>query len=255
MSETGRKQQARVIVGVSTAQAERSNKLGSEYLIDVPKNAELVILDDYKPVVTPYVLELIEQGLLYPGAVLVASPYRTGMYAPVDEAELFFERENLQLVAELCKLLGATRVKTETSTLNIEEQETTFSASVGKKIGRLVPYQGKVDGSLTAKQEWSRKLTLEDTYLGSAANIDAATELLGAHGITDPDITSLVSARSGENYLTERTIKVIYDGTQDQNLKLAAEVKLPQATIGANFSRRRRSLKRVTMDLLAEFPR
>lgn len=254
MSDSGKMQPAQVIVAVSTAQMERSNQLGSEYRIDVPKHAELVILDDYKPVLTPYLLELKDQDLLHPGAVLVASPYRTGMYAHIDEAELFFERENLQLVAKLCKLLGATRVKTETSTLNIEEIETTVSGSIGKKIGRFVPYQGKVDGSLTAMHKWSRKLTLEDTYPGSPADISAANELIRAHGLTNPDITSLVSARSGENSLTKRTIKVVYDGTQDKNLKLAAEVKLPQASFNANFSRRRHSLKRVTLDLVVEFP-
>ena len=245
----------RVIVAVSTAQAERSQKLGSAYHIDIPKDASLVVLDDYKPVKTPYLLDLIEQGLLHPGAVLVASPYMTGRYAPADEAELFFERENLQLVAELCKLLGATRVKTETSTLNIEEEETTLSGHVGKKIGRLVPYQGKVTGSLNDRQEWSRKLTLEDSYPGSPANLQAAQELISRHALKDPDITSLVSARSGENYLTKRTIRVTYDGTQDRNLKIAAEVALPQVSFGATFARRRHSLRRVTLDLLAEFPR
>jgi hypothetical protein len=250
VDELGR---AGVLIGATTAQIERHRDLREKFGMSIPRDAELVELDDFKPLPAGYKSELAVQGTLYPGAVLVLSPYNTGCYAPFDEAEFWFERENLQIVASLCKALGAKRIQTEMSSLNVERLETTMAANVRKMIGRVPAFKADASVSMTQKQEWNSKLKVGHTYPGSPPDFVEAKRLVEHHRLKDPAIVGLVELRDGLNGITSMNIAVSYDGTSDRNLKVAAGVTLPAASFGANFAQSRHTLRRVSLVMKIEF--
>lgn len=240
----------RVIVGISRAEEERAFRLGGKkHAIDVPSQAQLVVVDPYQQSEDPLLAELVEEQALKPGIVLVRSPFKTGKYVDERDAELAFEREKLQLVSQLCQILGATRVSSDSSSLRVERNVTTVKAKAGKKLGRLVPYRGQASVSLDEQEKWQQRLTVDDLYPGGAPDISAAQQFIKDHALMDPEIRSLVQARAGENSLHERTITISYEGQQDRNLDIAAEVHLPQATVSGSLRRSHSTRNRVSLNL------
>ena len=249
----------RVIVGVSRAQEERAFGLGGKaHAITTPPQARLVVVDLFREEPDPLLASLIDDDALKPGVVLVRSPFHPERYANEKEAELVFEREKLHLFSELCKLLGATRVTSDSGSLLVQQKEATAKAKVEAKIaktlGKLSPLQAQTSVSFDELQEWKSRLGIDDAYPGGPPDIAAAHEFLQRHGLKDPEIRSLVEARTGQNPLKERTLTLSYEGRKDKNLNLAAEVRLPTAVVEGQFRRDYSTRHRVELTLHVEFP-
>lgn len=244
-----------VIVGVSRGQDERSHQLGGRHKIVYPSGAEVVVLDEYLLQATPKIEELVTKQVLKPGVVLVRSPFGTGTYAPESDAELLFEREKLLLVSSLCQILGATRVESDTSTLHVQRRVTTVKAKLGKKVGRIVAYKGEGQMTLEEREQWQSRLQVNDTYPGAAPDISAAREFVTLHSLNDPEIAGLVEARASQNILQERVITVTYEGTNDRNLDVAAQVQLPASSLTVNGRRDHSIRRRVSLKLHITFPK
>ena len=242
-----------VIVGASRAQDERGMGVGGKYTYRLPPQAELVVLDHYNPPTDLLVRQLVEAGQLTPGAVLVLSPFDTGTYAHASDAELTFEREKIQLISRLCQLLGATRVKSDTTTLRIDHDIAKGSAGFGKKIGRLTPYKAKADLTLDQREEWSQSLKVHDQYPGGEPAIAEARRFSEKHRIADPEVLGLIEARTGANTLRARRITVVYEGRQDRNLDIAADVGLPIGALTARGHRMRSTRRQLSLDLEITF--
>lgn len=248
-------QPAAVILGVSRAQDERAHQMGGKHKIVCPPGAEVAVVDkhflDSQPA---HIQELLSSNMLKPGVVLVRSPFGTGSYAPESDAELLFEREKLQLVSSLCRILGASRVKSETSTLHVKHQVTTVKAKIGKKLGRVQPFNGDGKMTLDEREEWQSRLQVDGTYPGGKPDITAAWAFVEQHSLRDPEIAGLVEARSGQNPVQHLAITVTYEGRDDRNLDLAAQVQLPALSVAVN-GRRDHSIRRhVSLKLQITFP-
>jgi len=244
----------RVIVGISRAQDERALSLGGRHAIEAPNQAKLIIVDEYRPLPDSLIGRLIADQILKPGVVLVQSPYDIQKYAPEDVAELAFEREKLQLVSQLCQLLGATRVESDSSTFRLSRKVTSAKARVGKKVGRLIAYKGETIMTFEEQEKWQSRLRIQDTYPGGLPNLEASRAFVERHHLGDPEIVGLVHARAAENILRERTITVSYEGEHDSNLDIAAKVQLPQGALDAGVRRSCTIRQRVSLDLKIRFP-
>lgn len=243
-----------VIVGVSRAQRERSEKLkGRDYAIQAPSEALVVVVDPYRAPSNETVAELIQRGQLKPGSVLVLSPFGTGRYADEFDAELVFEHEKLQLVSRLCQLLGAIRVKSDAETFRLETQSTRAKAKVGKKVGRVrvAGVEGQVD--LKIDEEWKQRLVIDDHYPGGQPDIAAAEAFVLQHNLEDPLIRSLVEARGAANPLSERNLTVTFEGRRDANLNVAAAVHLPQVSVEGEMSRQTSTRRRISLSVAITF--
>jgi hypothetical protein len=243
-----------VIVGASRAQDERAVTFQGKHAFKLPTEAKLVVVDHYRPSEDPLVARLVAAGLLTPGAVLVLSPFNTGNYAHEAEAELAFEREKVQLISQLCQLLGATAVTSDTSTLRIEEDVRKASTGVGRKIGRAIPYKANGQVRISEQDERRHSLRVADRYPGGPPDVAAARRFVEVHRLGDPEVLGLVTARSGSNTLKSRRITVVYEGKQDRNLDIAADVGIPVGTATAKFTRRHTTRQRVSLDLDIQFP-
>jgi hypothetical protein len=243
-----------VVVGASRAQEERALTLGGRHGFRLPAQARLAVVDHYRPSADPLVARLIDEGQLTPGAVLVLSPFNTGNYAPEADAEMVFEREKIQLISRLCQVLGAVQVTSDTTTLTIDQTVTKGALTIGKKVGRLTPYKGKGELTLDEREEWRQNLKVHDLYPGGPPDLTEARRMVAAHRLVDPEIYSLVEARDQANQLQSRRITVVYEGKQDRNLDIAADVGLPAVSGAAKFRRSRTTRKRVSLDLDIRFP-
>jgi hypothetical protein len=243
-----------VIVGASRAQDERAVTFQGHHAFKLPPEATLIIIDPYRTIDDPLAQRLVEAGLLTPGAVLVLSPFGTGTYALESEAELAFEREKVQLISQLCQLLGASSVRSDTSTLRIDEDVRKATAGVSKKIGRVTPYKAKGAVTISEKDERRHNLKVADRYPGGAPDLDAARQFVAKHRLGDPEVLGLVTARAGANTLKSRRITVVYEGKQDRNLDIAADVTIPAGTLAGTFRRSRTTRQRVSLDLDIQFP-
>ena len=243
-----------VIVGASRAQDERAVTFQGDHAFKLPPQATLIVLDPYRTIDNPLALRLVEAGLLTPGAVLVLSPFNTGTYALESEAELAFEREKVQLISQLCQLLGATSVTSDTSTLRIDEDVRKATAGLSRKIGRVTPYKAKGAVTISERDERRHNLKVADSYPGGEPDLEAARLFVATHRLGDPEVLGLVTARAGANALQSRRITVVYEGKQDRNLDIAADVTIPVGTIAGTFRRNRTTRQRVSLDLAIQFP-
>jgi hypothetical protein len=241
----------RVIVGVTRADQERAFKLGGKHQITVPNRADLVVVDSYIPDQKPLFNELMEQQVLRPGIVLVQSPFISGTYSDETEAELRFERQQLQLVAQLCQILGATHVKSERSSLNVKTVSTSTRVKVQKKAGRLIPWAGEGSVKTEESEKWEQRLAVNDQFDGGPPAIEEARRFLERYSLDDPEIVSLVELRAGG--LKKREITVSYAGREDKNLTIAAGVKLPQVALSGNVRRDHSIRKEVSLRIEVTF--
>lgn len=242
-----------VVVVLSQAQVERAALGHKKYAFDVPKGATELVLTPYGEK-SGWERELVERYSPQPGSVLVQCPFDHDLYALRENAELVFEREKLRRFSELCALLGATRVTSDTNTLRVYEEETQRSGRFGKRVAKKKVAEAEVDMSTTQRREWEQSLAIDDVYQGARPDVSQARELLRAHGLEfDSEIAGLVEARAGQNLMKSRTVKLIYTGKDDHNLQVAAAVTLPQVDVGFKSSKSTSALKKIIMKLHVEF--
>lgn len=241
----------RVVVGVSPAQLARHAELGGKYKIHHPPEAQVVVVDAYRPPNGDYLRRLIERDVLQPGAILVRSPFGTGEYALLEEAPIAFEQEKIRLIAELCRLLGASRVKAGATSLRVDDDRTSVKASGGRKVGRRS--LGSLDASVDQQQrsQWSEQLAMDVRYPAAEPDFAGAEAFIRAHNLDDYATESLLKARSAR--ATTFSVTVSYETKKDSSLQAALKVTLPTVSGGLSAKRSHSSIARISMDLNVSF--
>lgn len=245
----------KVLVVLSQAQQERAQQLrGERYRVVVPAGAQRLLLPEFGEL-SSWAAQFVAKYGPSPGSVYVQCPHDHDLYVLREDAELAFEREKLRRFSELCKILGATRVVSDTRNLQVRAESIRRSGGLRKKVAPKNVFA--VDASVDSdqKSEWERTLHVDDTYAGAEPDLMAAREFLVVRGLDrDAEIAGLVEARAGSNTMTSREVTIRYRGSKDQNLQIAAKVELPQVGASGKYSRSVKELKDVTVSLRVEFP-
>lgn len=197
--------------------------------------------------------ELQTQGLLVPGATLIQSPYESSEYVPEDEAIQHFHRQKLTLVTELLQILGATSIQSELKTYEMELAKAQGRLSLGRRAGRANILDAQASLQRLASEELKRSLSIKDTYPKHAGNPDEARVFTKLHGIRDPEIVQLISARQKANAILSRKVIVTYQRKGDANLKLASSLKIPTLNLGGSFDSSSEIVESISLTLDVKF--
>ncbi len=171
----------------------------------------------------PLIAKLDRAGLMLPGNILVQMPYDPDDYETADEAhQRAAERKHL-IFTELCQLLGATRVH-----LKVLETQSDKGEARVDLTGSRPAVTGKGHVERKTVEALAATMTLDDRYVGGAADIEKARALLEATRLTsDPLMGQLVRARSTGNKLRSRKYTVDLSRESSRHVKAAAQLKVP----------------------------
>jgi hypothetical protein len=170
--------------------------------------------------------ELLGQGLLIAGNILVQNPYRPQQYAVISEADEKFALDKFFIFSLLCQQLGAKAVQIRA----LEQTHKGVSRKVNVEGGNvLTGAKGGVKGLSNAAEAILSEQNLSDTFAGAEPDIEAAEDLLSRHRLgEDPMLRSLVDSRAHlANPHRTRHISVDLSRETARILAMAAEVKTP----------------------------
>lgn len=244
----------RVIIGVSPAQQARHVALGGKHRIRHTPEAAVVVVDPYRPPENALVRRLLERDVLQQGAILVRSPFGTGEYAPIEEAPRAFEQEKIHLIAELCRILGATHVQTKAQSFRLDDEKTTVRAKAGRKLGRRVVGSVDVSADEQRRAQWSEQLAIDIHYPpGAEPDLGRAQEFVTKHHLNDRATELLLKARSGPLAADEFDVQVTYESKNDSSIQAALKVSIPTVSAEGSVRGTRSSVARITMGVHVRF--
>ncbi|TXD33790.1 hypothetical protein FRC96_15065 [Lujinxingia vulgaris] len=195
-------------------------------------------------------LELDQRGLLAPNTVLLQSPFDDDYTSPTN-ADNFFAIRKFTLFSTLCQQLGARRVQTTQLIIETEGQESSVKLSAS-----YAGVRGSVKPSSSKQSSLAKSLTLDDTFQGGTANIQAARTLIRKHGLAnDPVFTSLIEqAEYAGNRLESREFTVSLTQELKNRLQLAMQVRLPNGlSLGSTFELKTMQSTEYRVTTLVEF--
>ncbi len=204
---------------------------------DLLLNEEVHILSSHPSQPGSAVQDLIDQGLVNPGAILVQNPFDKNLYQDKPEAVEQFALDKHLHFSTLCGLLGAREVEIKHIRQKKGERETSVSVEGG------IPVMG-VEGSGESKEleSFRSQLTLKDEFEGSEPDMEAATELLQRTGLSgDANMRGLLDIFQGQNIrIKSRTLKLNLTTEVHRNLKVLANLKVPSylASLEADYDRK-----------------
>lgn len=170
--------------------------------------------------------ELLRQGLLIAGNILVQNPYRPQQYAVISEADERFALDKFFIFSLLCQQLGAKAVQIRA----LEQTRSGSSRKVTLKGGNILTgAKGRLEGLSNAAQDILSQQDLSDTFAGAEPDIEAAEGLLSRHRLgEDPMLRSLVDSRAHlANPHRTRHVSVDLSRETARILTMAAEVQTP----------------------------
>jgi len=187
---------------------------------------------------------------MVPGTVLVASPYRDGDYAVLDEATERFGLAKWTAVSTLCGLLGA-----ESLEVKVLQEENSHARREITGGGGRGPISVKATGKSTALDKFEGQMSLVDKFPGGPADIPAARHFLESCGLEgDPEVRSLVEARAhASNPLSRRTVTVDVSRESARTIDAALSVAVPALlNLSATFDQAKEDQARlkVTFDVV-----
>ncbi len=194
---------------------------------------------------------LADSALLRPGSVLVQSPFDPDSYAEASSAEADFALAKHMHFSKLCMHLGAKSV----SVVQVDEE-----ASSDKSSTMVGAKKGVASASLGTDSEELRKLkarmSLTDEFEGGDADIDGAVTHLRRCGLWgDASMRALIEMRSGgaANGLKSRKLNLSLSSEAKSNLKVAARLKLPVASLSADHRRALSHQQDYSLTVLVKF--
>ena len=167
---------------------------------------------------------LERQGMLVPGAVLVASPYRDGDYAALEEAADRFGLQKWAAISTLCGYLGARTVDVKVVEDTLSDTRIELKAGGGRG-----PVAADASGKSDHVVKFAGQLHWHDEFAGGQMDLDLAKEHLRDSGLeADPEVRSLLEARSNNgNVLQKRTVTVDLSRESERTIEAALSVKVP----------------------------
>ncbi len=192
---------------------------------DLLLNEEVYILPSSLKESNPVVQDLIDSGLVRPGAILIQNPFDMNMYENLAQAVERFALEKYMHFSQLCMYLGAREVTVE----QIEHKNT--KGSENYRFEGSVLMKGSGDGKVENEEVASlgRQLTLKNTFTGGEPDIGAARELLKQTGLSgDVNMRPLIALRRNpNNLLTSHEIKMNMTSEVKRNFNVLAKLKIP----------------------------
>ena len=192
---------------------------------DLLLNEEVYILPSSLQESNPVVQDLIDNGLVQPGAVLIQSPFDKNIYENSIQAVERFALAKYLHFSTLCMNLGAREVTVEQIELNNTEDRKIFSLQGGLSM------KGTGDIKIEDKEVASfyDKLTLHDKFQGGSPDVQAAKEHLKRTGLSGDDaMSSLIDLRRNpNNLLTSRELRLNMTSEVKRNFNVLANLKMP----------------------------
>jgi hypothetical protein len=224
-----------------------------------PESIEL--LDDLDAMILPYegkievhepqillVRELLSAaGQLTEGALLIKNPYDAESYEFADSAIETFASAKYHALANVSRLLGATKVRFVEAKV-----ENGKSSWVAKALAHFPGGRGDVDVRREVTKKLEDHLEGEMAFPGSAPAVDDAMVYLRRRNLSgDQQMRDLIDLRTGSNPI--RDYRMTVSGLQESASNFTAALKLINAggievvDLGASFSATTESVKSITI--------
>ena len=192
---------------------------------DLLLNEEVYILSSSLEESNPVIQNLVDSGLVQPGAVLIQSPFDKNIYENSMQALRRFALDKHLHFSTLCMYLGARAVTIEQAEYKYTEDKKTFSARVD------LPMKGSGDVKIE-DEEWDSfhgKLTLHNEFQGGSPDVPAAKEHLKRIGLSgDPVMRALIDMRRNpNNLLTSQKLQLDMTSEVKSNFKVLANLNVP----------------------------
>ena len=192
---------------------------------DLLLNEEVYILPSSLQESNPAVQDLIDSGLVRPGAILIQNPFDMNMYENLVQAVERFALEKYMHFSKLCMYLGAREV-----TVDQIEYKNTKGTEIYRFEGSVL-MKGSGDGEVKNEEvvSLSNRLTLKNTFTGGKPDVGAARELLKQTGLSgDVNMRSLIDLRRNpNNLLTSQEIKMNVTREVKRNFNVLANLNIP----------------------------
>lgn len=219
---------------------------------DLLLNEEVYILPSSLQEFNPIVQDLVDSGLVRPGAVLIQNPFDKDIYENSMQAVERFALEKHMHFSKLCMYLGAhTVIVDQIEYKNIEGEEI-------YSLGGGVPMRGSGDLKIKNEEVASlhKQLILKDTFVGGAPDERAARNLLKQTGLSgDANMRSLIDLRRNpNNLLTSREIRLNVTSEVKRNLNVLANLNVPAyISLEAGYDRHVREQTEFTLTIRVDF--
>lgn len=219
---------------------------------DILLNEEMYILPSSLRQSNPVVQDLIDSGLVQPGAVLIQSPFDKDIYENSIQAVERFALAKYLHFSTLCMNLGAREVTVEQIELKNTEDR------------KIVPLQGvlsmKGTGDIKIEDKevasFYDKLTLNDKFQGGPPDVQAAEEHLKRTGLSSDDaMRSLIDLHlNPNNLLTSRELRLNMTSEVKRNFNVLANLTIPAyLSLEAGYDRHVREETEFTLTVKVDF--
>ena len=219
---------------------------------DILLNEDVFILPSSLRQSNPVVQDLIDSGLVQPGAVLIQSPFDKDIYENSIQAVERFALAKYLHFSTLCMNLGAREVTVEQIELKNTEDR------------KIVPLQGvlsmKGTGDIKIEDKevasFYDKLTLHDKFQGGPPDVPAAEKYLKRTGLSGDDaMRALIDLRRNpNNLLTSRELRLNMTSEVKRNFNVLANLKIPAyLSLEAGYDRHVHEQTEFTLTVKVDF--
>ena len=219
---------------------------------DLLLNEEMYILPSSLEESNPIVQDLIDSGLVQPGAVLIQSPFDKNRYENSKQAVERFALDKHLHFSTLCMNLGAREVTVEQIERKNTEDKKTFSLQADLSM--------KGSGDIKIEDEelasFCGKLTLQDKFQGGSPDVPAAEKHLRQTGLLgDADMRSLIDLRRNpNNLLTSRELRLNMTSEVKRNFNVLANLNIPAyLSLEAGYDRHVREQTEFNLTVKVDF--
>ncbi len=219
---------------------------------DILLNEEVSILPSSLKQSNSVVQDLIDSGLVQPGAVLIQSPFDKDIYENSIQAVERFALAKYLHFSTLCMNLGAREVIVE----QIELKNTEDRKIVSLQGGLPMKGAGGVEIKNEEMDSFCNKLTLHDKLQGGSPDVQAAEEHLKRTGLSGDDaMRSLIDLRRNpNNLLTSRKLHLNMTREVKRNFNVLANLNIPvYLSLETGYDRHVREQTEFTLTVKVDF--
>ena len=219
---------------------------------DLLRNEEVYILPSSLQGSNPAVQNLIDGGLVRPGAVLIQSPFDKDKYENSTQAVERFALDKHMHFSKLCMYLGAREVIVE----QIELKNTEDRKIVSLQGGLSMKGTGDIKIEDEEVASFYDKMTLHDRFQGGLPDVQAAEEHLKRTGLSGDDtMRSLIDLRRNpNNLLSSRELRLNMTSEVKRNFNVLANLNIPAyISLEAGYDRHVREQTEFTLTIKVDF--
>ena len=219
---------------------------------DLLLNEEVYILPSSLKESNPVVQDLVDSGLVRPGAVLIQSPFDKNTYENSMQAVERFALEKHLHFSTLCMYLGACEVTVEQAKYKYTEDKKIVSIQVD------LPMKGSGNSKIEDEELASlcSKMTLHNEFQGGSPDVPAAEEHLKRIGLSgDTVMRALIELRRNpNNLLTNQKLQLNMTSEVKSNFNVLANLNIPAyISLETGYNRHVREQTEFTLTVKVDF--